>query len=266
MNKVLITGAAGKMGLEAAKVIINSNDFKIAGAIGNKKYIGEDIGTVCNSNPIGINIESDFDKVLENSKPDILLDLSNAEYGYKYMLKALELGLICVSGSTGFSSEQLETIKRESEDKSKTVIIAPNFSIGAILMMKFSEMAARYFDNVEIIEMHHENKKDSPSGTAIKTAEMISNVGKNFNTNLPSEQLEKIEGCRGGNLNNINIHSVRMPGFVATQEVLFGGLGQVLSLKHHTINREAYMPGLLFTLRKAFEVKGYIYGLENLID
>lgn len=266
MFKVLITGAAGKMGLEAAKAIINSNEFDIVGAIGNKKHLGEDIGTLSVSKEIGIKINSNFDEVLESSKPDILLDLSNAEYGYQYMLKALKKDVKCVSGSTGFSAEQLNELQNYSENKSQTLIIAPNFSIGAILMMKFSEMAAKYFDNVEIIEMHHENKKDSPSGTAIKTAEMIMNNNKNFNTNLPSETIEKVEGCRGGTLNNINIHSVRMPGFVATQEVLFGGLGQVLSVKHHTINREAYMPGLIFTLKKAIETeKGYIYGLENLV-
>lgn len=265
MYRVLITGAAGKMGLEAAKAIINSKDFQIVGAIGNKKYIGEDIGQISNSNNIGIQITNNYDEILEKSKPDLLLDLSNAEFGYQYIIKAIEKGINCVSGSTGFSDKQLEDIQNICEKKSKTVIIAPNFSIGAILMMKFSEMAAKYFDNIEIIEMHHENKKDSPSGTAIKTAEMISNNNKKFNFNLPSENIEKVEGCRGGTLNNINIHSVRMPGFVATQEVLFGGLGQVLTVKHQTINREAYMPGLLFTLKKALETKGYIYGLENLI-
>lgn len=266
MYKVLITGAAGKMGLEAAKAIINSEEFEIVGAIGNNKHIGDDIGFLSQSNPIGITIQNNFDEIIETSKPDILLDLSNAEFGFKYMSYAIKKGIKCVSGSTGFDAGQLEDLKKQCNEYNSTVIIAPNFSIGAILMMKFSETASKYFDNVEIIEMHHENKKDSPSGTAIKTAEMISKSNKKYNENLPSEQLEKIEGCRGGSLNNINIHSVRMPGFVATQEVLFGGLGQVLSVKHHTINRESYMPGLLFTLKKAITLNGYTYGLENLID
>ncbi|MFN8577188.1 MAG: 4-hydroxy-tetrahydrodipicolinate reductase [Candidatus Sericytochromatia bacterium] len=265
MFKVLITGVAGKMGLEASKTIINSKDFEIVGAVGHKSHIDEDIGQLAFSKNIGIEIKNNFEEVLESSKPDLLLDLSNAEYGYKYIMKSIDKGIKCVSGSTGFSIQQLNDIEEMCEKKSQTVIIAPNFSIGAILMMKFSEMASKYFDNIEIIEMHHENKKDSPSGTAIKTAEMISKNNKKFNFNLPSETLEKVDGCRGGKINNINIHSIRMSGFVATQEVLFGGLGQVLTIKHQTINREAYMDGLLFSLKKALEIKGYIYGLENLI-
>ena len=113
--------------------------------------------------------------------------------------------------------------------------------------------------------MHHENKKDSPSGTAVKTAEMIMKNNKEFNNNLTKETIENIKGVRGGIFDNINIHSVRMPGFVASQEVLFGGLGQVLSIKHQTINREAYMPGLILSLKRAMETTGYIYGLENLL-
>ncbi len=263
MYKVLITGAVGKMGLEASKTIIESKEFELVSAIGNKKNIGEDIGLIANSQNIGIKISNDFNSEIIKTNPDIVLDLTNAEQGYNYIIKSLELNKICVSGSTGFTSQQLENMQNLCKDK--TLILAPNFSIGAILMMKFSQMSAKYFDNVEIIEMHHENKKDSPSGTALKTAEMISQNNKEFNTNLPSETIENIQGSRGGQLNNINIHSIRMSGFVATQEVLFGGLGQVLSIKHQTINRSAYMAGLILALKKSLELKGYIYGLENIL-
>lgn len=265
MIKVLVTGVVGKMGLEAAKAIINSDEFQLVAAIGNKKHIGDDIGNLSVAKDIGITVSNNFEEELEKTKPDLVLDLSNAEYGYKYIISSIEKGIKCVTGSTGFSNEQLESIEKLCQSKNQTVIIAPNFSIGAILMMKFSEMSAKYFDNVEIIEMHHENKKDSPSGTAIKTAEMIIKNHKEFNQNLPKDTVEKIKGSRGGTLENINIHSVRMPGFVAAQEVLFGGLGQVFSIKHQTINREAYMPGLLLSLKKAMEINGYVYGLENLI-
>ena len=131
-------------------------------------------------------------------------------------------------------------------------------------MMKFSAMAGKYFKDVEIIEMHHEKKKDAPSGTAIKTAEMIKKNNIDYNMVRP-DNFETIAGSRGGNIENINIHSIRLPGCVATQEVIFGGLGQTLTIKHQTINREAYMEGLIFSLKKVREVKGYIYGLEELL-
>ena len=265
MLKVLITGAVGKMGLEAAKAIINSPDLQLVAAIAHKKNIGDDIGLLANSKIINVMVSNNFEQEIENTKPDIILDLTNAEYGYQYIMKSLEKGIKCVSGSTGFSSQQLENMQNLCNETSQSLIIAPNFSIGAVLMMKFSQLSAKYFDNVEIIEMHHEKKKDSPSGTAVKTAEMIMKNNKKFNNNLPDETIENIKGSRGGSFNNINIHSVRMPGFVATQEVLFGGLGQVLTIKHQTINREAYMPGLILTLKKVIETTGYIYGLENLL-
>ncbi|MFN8674465.1 MAG: 4-hydroxy-tetrahydrodipicolinate reductase [Candidatus Sericytochromatia bacterium] len=264
MQKILVAGAVGKMGLEIVKTILSDKNLKLVGVLGNKTGLGEDIGKLTLGKEIGLLVRNDFDNLLEECKPDIVLDVTNAEPSYNIILKALERNINCITGTTGFSQKQLDKIKELTEKNNLTTIIAPNFSIGAVLMMKFSENAAKYFDNVEIIEMHHEKKKDSPSGTAIKTAEMISKNNKKFNENLPESE-EKIAGVRGGCINNINIHSIRTPGFVATQEVIFGGLGQIFVIKHQTINREAYMPGVTFCIKRLPEIKGYIYGLENIL-
>ncbi len=264
MLKVLISGAAGKMGTEAVKTVLADNELKLVGCIGNERYIGEDIGLIVKGQEIGIKLSNDVDKTFDETQPDILLDLTNGESGYKIITKAIKRNISCVTGSTGFSHEQLEEIRKLTTENGLTTLVVPNFAIGAVLMMKFAEQAGKYFNHVEIIEMHHEKKKDSPSGTAIKTAEMILKNSSEYNNDLP-QSFEKITGSRGGKVGNINIHSIRLPGYVATQEVIFGGIGQTLIIKHETINRESFMPGVIFSIKKTREVKGYIYGLENLL-
>ena len=265
MTKIIVTGAMGKMGVEIVRTILADKNLTLVGVLGNKTGIGEDIGTVTIGKEIGIKVRNDFEKLLNETKPDLVLDVTNSEPSYQIIIKTLESGINCITGTTGFSYEQLDKIKKITEEKNLTTLIIPNFSIGAVLMMMFSEKAGKYFDNVEIIEMHHEKKKDSPSGTAIKTAEMISKNNNKFNFNLP-ESFETVENVRGGHINNINIHSIRMPGFVATQEVLFGGTGQVFVIKHQTINRTAYMDGVILAIKKSLELNGYIYGLENILE
>jgi 4-hydroxy-tetrahydrodipicolinate reductase len=264
MFRVLITGATGRMGLETVKAVMADQELELVGALGNTNFIGQDIGRLAGIRETGIKVKNNLAEVIAETGPDTVIDLTSAEAGYQVIIKCLEQGINCVSGSTGFSREQLAEIEKQANEKKITVMIIPNFSIGAVLMMKFSEQAARYFKNVEIIEMHHEKKKDSPSGTAIKTAEMIIKNSGGFNENLP-ESLEKIAGCRGGRVGNINIHSLRLPGFVATQEVVFGGTGQLLRLRHETISREAFMPGIIFSVKKSRETSGYVYGLESLL-
>lgn len=264
MVRVLITGATGKMGLETVKAVLADKELELVGALGKANFIGQDIGNLAGSKEIGIKVKNNFSEVIRETSPDIVVDLTNAEAGYKIIMNCLAEGIDCISGSTGFSQLQLDEIKRLTIEKNLTVMIIPNFSIGAVLMMKFSEQAGRYFNNVEILEMHHEKKKDSPSGTAIKTAEMIMKNSSEFNNNLP-DTVENIDGCRGGKVGNINIHSIRMPGFVASQEVIFGGIGQLLKIRHETINREAFMPGIIFAIKKSMEIKGYTYGLESLL-
>ena len=170
-----------------------------------------------------------------------------------------------VVGTTGLSDEQLKELESLSNQNKTACFVAPNFSTGAVLMMMFAKTAAKYFDNAEIIELHHNQKKDAPSGTAVKTAAMMAENNENFATNNCAET-ETIEGARGANsYKNIHIHSVRMPGYMASQEVLFGANGQILSIRHDSTNRECYMPGVLLSIRYVMDKGGFVYGLDNIM-
>ena len=175
------------------------------------------------------------------------------------------LNINIVIGTTGLSDTQIYELKKLSEEKKVGCFIAPNFSTGAVLMMKFAKMAAKYFDNAEIIEFHHNKKKDAPSGTAVKTAALMAESNNNFSTGN-CEETETIDGARGASsYNNIHIHSVRMPGFMASQEVIFGANGQTLKIKHDSSDRECYMPGVLLAVRYINEHKSFVYGLDNIL-
>ena len=170
-----------------------------------------------------------------------------------------------VIGTTGLTDEQIENLKQLSNENQVACFIAPNFSTGAVLMMKFAQMAAKYFDNAEIIELHHNQKKDAPSGTAVKTAQLMASENKSF-VSGNCQEVETISGARGAeSYSNIHIHSIRMPGFMASQEVLFGSDGQTLSIRHDSTNRSCYMPGVLMAIKYAFENKNFTYGLDNIL-
>lgn len=170
-----------------------------------------------------------------------------------------------VIGTTGLSDEQIDELKIISTQNCLGCFIAPNFSTGAVLMMKFAQMASKYFNNAEIIELHHNQKKDAPSGTAVKTALMMAGENTNFITgNCP--EVETIDGARGANsYNNIHIHSVRLPGYIASQEVIFGAGGQILTIRHDSMNRECYMDGVLRAVRYVDKNHSFVYGLDNIL-
>jgi 4-hydroxy-tetrahydrodipicolinate reductase len=147
----------------------------------------------------------------------------------------------------------------------KGIIVAPNFALGAVLMMRFAQEAARYFPDVEIIELHHDRKIDAPSGTALKTAELIA-AGRVAEPGTKPAPLEKINGARGGEYLGTKIHSLRLPGLIAHQEVIFGAQGQTLTIRHDSLDRSSFMPGVILAVRKAPEIKGLVYGLDALID
>jgi 4-hydroxy-tetrahydrodipicolinate reductase len=168
-------------------------------------------------------------------------------------------------GTTGLSAAQIEELADFADKASTGCLIAPNFAIGVLLMQQAAVQAAQYFDHVEIIELHHNQKADAPSGTAIKTAEMLAELGKAFNPPLVSEK-ETLAGARGGlGPENIPIHSVRLPGLLAHQEIIFGAPGQIYTLRHDTSDRACYMPGVLLGIRKVTEFKSLVYGLEKLL-
>ncbi len=265
MIEVLVAGAYGRMGRESAKAVWNAEDMVLAGAV-DRQGAGSDIGQIIDSGRTGILIEDSLEEFLKRKRPDVAIDYTGPQAVYRNTLKYLEYGVRPIIGATGLDARQINDIIEISEKKGIGGLIAPNFAIGAILMMRFAAEAVRFLPDVEIIEMHHDQKIDAPSGTAIKTAELIyEQRGDGFQQGLPAE-LETLPGARGGKYNGgIRIHSVRLPGLVAHQEVILGGLGQTLTIRHDTINRESFMPGMLIAIRRSVDMKKVVYGLEKLL-
>jgi 4-hydroxy-tetrahydrodipicolinate reductase len=168
-------------------------------------------------------------------------------------------------GTTGLSAAQLQDLAEFAEKASTGCLVIPNFSIGMVLLQQAALQASRYFDHLEIIELHHNQKADAPSGTALKTAELLAELGKTFNAAQVSEK-ETIPGARGGlTAENIRIHSVRLPGLIAHQEVIFGSPGEIYTLRHDTSDRSCYMPGVLLSIRKVTQLQSLVYGLEKIL-
>lgn len=248
MINIAVCGANGKMGQEVIKAVSAAEDMSLVAKIDIKD--GE-FATI---------------KDAKNSvKIDILIDFTQPKSIYENALYCLNNGISIVIGTTGLSDEQIGELKKLSEAQKLGCFIAPNFSTGAVLMMKFAQMASKYFDNAEIIELHHNQKKDAPSGTAVKTALMMSEANSDF-TKGNCAEVETIEGARGASsYNNIHIHSVRLPGYIASQEVIFGAGGQILTIRHDSMNRECYMDGVLRAVRYVDANHNFVYGLDNIL-
>lgn len=258
--KVIVAGALGKMGAMAIETFLNNKDkFELkAGVVRNLKEIDnkslryfEDRGVTLTDN-----IETEFHK----GDIDVLVELTTPDSVFKNSKLALDNGIRPVIGATGLSDEDILELSKKSLKANTGTIIAPNFAIGAILMMKFAAEAVKYMDRYEIIERHHEAKLDSPSGTAIKTAKLMSDAKVKAN-----QCTFKDQKARGELYYDIPIHSLRLQGYVASQEVVLGGLGQTLTLKHDTIDRSSFMPGILLASEKVMNLDRLIYGLENII-
>ena len=271
--KVVITGAAGKMGREMTKGLLNSSKVEVVGAV-DLVQVGTDIGILNGFPPVGVVIDNDLQGVLEQSRPQVLVDFTVARAALENAKQAILRGVRPVIGTTGLTGEDLEELHILCEERGIGAVVAPNFSLGAVLMMHFARQAARYFPHVEIIEIHHEQKLDAPSGTALKTAELMAEVIAEGGVTLQDKEAgrwcrkkeEKVEGVRGGKYRGFHIHSVRLPGAVAHQEVIFGGQGQLLTIRHDTISREAFLPGLLLAIEKVLNLRGVVYGLDRLLD
>ena len=249
MIKVAVCGALGKMGKEVCETVNAQSDMELVARI---DILGDDT------------YKSIQDAAKENNI-DVLVDFTQPKSIYENAKYCLNNGIKIVIGTTGLKDEEIEDLKILSKEKNTGCFIAPNFSTGAVLMMMFARQAAKYFDNAEIIELHHNQKKDAPSGTAIKTALMMSEENSDFTKgNCP--ETETIKGARGGiSYNNIHIHSVRMPGYVASQEVLLGSNGQILKIRHDSIDRKCYMDGVMLALRHVVNRNDFTYGLEHIL-
>lgn len=253
--RVAVAGGLGRMGQETVKTVLAEDDMELVG-IADVRGEGRQL--------YSYHVYPDLKQMLKECRPQVIVDFTVPSAVMENTLTAMEQGVIPVVGTTGLTDADLVTLEREADKKGIGVAVIPNFAIGAVLMMKMAKEAAKYLPQVEIIELHHDQKIDVPSGTAIKTAHLISQARTNNLTPCPDENV-KITGCRGGEIDGIHIHSVRLPGLVAHQEVLFGGKGQLLTIRHDSFNRESFMPGVLVAIRAMIGKKGLIYGLENLI-
>ncbi|SHH06180.1 dihydrodipicolinate reductase [Thermosyntropha lipolytica DSM 11003] len=261
--RVIVAGALGKMGRETLKAVNADKELELVGAA-DVKF--SDANMKEEGILAGLNIPCypDLERLINEVKPDVMVDFTNPQAVFGNAKIALQNKITCVIGTTGLKDIELEQLEKLAYANETGVAVIPNFAIGAVLMMKFAREAAEYFSDVEIIELHHDQKMDAPSGTAIKTAELI-NERWGIRPPRAVRELEKIPGCRGGNLGNIRIHSVRLPGLVAHQEVIFGGPGQSLTIRHDSFDRAGFMPGVVMVIKKMAGRKGLVYGMENLL-
>jgi 4-hydroxy-tetrahydrodipicolinate reductase len=244
--KVAVLGAKGRMGAETVAAIESANDLTLSAAL--------DLGDTLDQ--------------LVKTGTEVVVDFTHPDSVMKNLEFAINNGINVVVGTTGFDDNKLSDLKNLLSKNPKVgALIAPNFGLGAVLMMQFSQKAAQYFESVEIIELHHANKVDAPSGTAIRTAELITDARKQSKKSaMPDASKTIIPGARGAKVGDVPIHSVRSHGYVAHQEVIFGDAGETLSIRHDSINRAGFMPGVLIGVRNVATHPGLTIGLENYME
>lgn len=262
--KVAIAGASGRMGREVVKMVLEDPALELVAAVARSAG-AVDAGSLVGKPDTGIIVKSELSNALSAANADVLVDFTRPEFAMPNTETAIAYGVRPVVGTTGFTPEQIAELDKQCRDKGIGGLIAPNFSIGAIMMMKFSAMAAKYFPHVEIVEYHGDQKLDAPSGTSIKTAELISEAREELRQGNPQEE-EILEGARGGYYNGFRIHSVRLPGIFAQQEVIFGAFGQTLKIRHDSFDRAGYMPGVNTAIKKVMSTTGMVYGFEHFLD
>ena len=252
--KVIIAGFKGKMGQAAYNMVTEDPALELVGLLDPFTPEREVAGV-----PV-FNQKEDLSGV----EADVWVDFTTPKVAYENTHFALEHGFAPVVGTTGFTSDEIKELVELSRQKELGGLIAPNFAVGAVLLMQFAAQAAKYFPDVEIIELHHDQKKDAPSGTAIKTAELISKVRHKKHQGAMDEK-ELLQGARGAEMDGMRIHSVRLPGLVAHQEVIFGGQGEGLTLRHDSYDRKSFMTGVNLGIKEVVKKKELVYGLEYLL-
>lgn len=263
MIKVLVSGACGRMGQAVVKAVMEDPELQLVSAV--DIVGGADAGEMVGLGKSGVIVTADLAKAIDDTKPEVMVDFTRPDVVFNNTVLALKKQVAPVIGTTGLSAEQKAELEALSKENDTPVFIAPNFAIGAVLMMLMAKQAAKYMPEVEIIELHHDKKLDAPSGTALQTANMIAEVRKAHVQGNPAEE-EKLAGARGANVEGMHIHSVRLPGYVAHQEVIFGGLGQTLTIRHDSLNRESFMPGVCLACKKVLGLQGLVIGLDKVMD
>jgi 4-hydroxy-tetrahydrodipicolinate reductase len=257
------------MGREVCRAVEAETDLELAALIDVAGVSISEIETGGAGSPPAL---SNVIEGLEDAQVDVAVDFTHAGAGVQNIKWCVLKGIAVVVGTSGIGEPELSEIAELCAGNDGHVLIAPNFAIGAVLAIRFSELAAAWLPDAEIVELHHEGKIDSPSGTAIKTAQTIALARKRAASPAPSEapgpvesRIETLPGARGADLDGVRIHSVRLPGLVAHQEVIFGGKGQTLSIRHDSVDRSSFMPGVILAVRQIRNHPGLTIGLENLL-
>lgn len=241
--KVLVNGAFGRMGQNTTKAVEAHPGLKLVGQTGR---------------------EYDLQAAIKDSGADVVIDFTHPDAVFANANAIIDAGARPVIGTTGLKPEQIRMLQEKCADLQRGGVIAPNFSLGGVLMMKYAKEIAKYISHVEIIELHHDGKADSPSGTALRTAEMLAEANSGINQPAKTSR-ETVPGARGANYHNIPIHAVRLPGLLAHQQIMFGSTGETLTLCHDSISRECFMPGVCLACEKVMQLNKLVYGLEEIL-
>jgi len=259
--KIVVSGAQGRMGQEVMNASCREPEIDVVGAVElnvsqDSLPLPDDSGTVPFS--------SNLDHIITGCKPDVVVDFTNAKAVMPAVRTATKSGVNLVIGTTGLSPDDLREMETLAAEHKVGIVVAPNFALGAVIMIHLAKVAARYLDYAEIIELHHDKKIDAPSGTALATARAMA-AARDKPFSRPAQQ-EQTPDSRGEQVEGITVHSVRLPGLLAHQEVIFGGPGQTLNIRHDTISRECFMPGIILAIREVVKHQGLIYGLDTLLN
>ena len=255
---VVVHGATGKMGREVLAAVAAQSDIRTVAAV-----CQQDRGdTLITPDGSSIPLFNTLPQALQSTRPHVMADFTNAAAALPAALAAAQADIPSVIGSSGLVDADLDRLSSAADEHSVGILLVPNFAIGAVIMMQLAKRAAPYFQYVDIIEAHHEAKIDSPSGTALALAQSLAQEAQ-FQRNVSEK--EPLPGARGGEVNGVGVHSIRMAGRSAHHEVIFGTTGQTFSLRHDTLGRDCYMPGVLLAIREVVKQKGLVIGLERLL-
>lgn len=258
MIRVLVAGAAGRMGSEVVRAVTAAQGMEVVSAVDPGAE-----GIEVRAGDTALTCTADLAQAIESTKPDVMVDFTRPDVVEGNLRVALPAGVDCVVGTTGLSEERLGELA-ELAPEGTCLFFAPNFAVGAVLMMQFAEKAARFMPHVEVTELHHDRKLDAPSGTAIRTAKMIAAARREIPEAPGSEtELDGMAGARGALVDGVSVHSIRLPGLVAHQEVVFGGQGQTLTIRHDSIDRTSFMPGVVLACAEVGTRSGLVVGLEQ---
>jgi len=261
--RVGVIGACGRMGLMVCRTIAETDDVALVAAIDRSK-VGQKIGALVGHSEIDVPVSDELDRLLE-AEAEVAIDFTHPDVVMDNVRWCVAHAVHLVVGTSGLSEADLEEVAGliDDEGSESNVIVAPNFALGAVLMQRFAAQAGRYLPAVELVELHHDQKADAPSGTAVATVRRIHEArGQTWRGPLA----ESLEGVRGGDLDGIRVHSVRLPGLVAHHEVIFGGQGQTLTIRHDSTDRSSFMPGVLMAVRAVMRRPGLTLGLDPLLD